>query len=167
MGDFLGNTSGENILGESQSLVLSPFAKAANESGIEKLPFVAFIGKRKGYIQLATSTQIERFQDLPASIFLSAKAWASILEGDPSLDNQALQDRVLPESALKIYWFILSDVVPHLHIHLYPRWGVEEAKGINLFQERDNPKHLYPWTSSLRESLASWAKAHHVYVQEV
>ncbi|MBY0404674.1 MAG: hypothetical protein K2X66_12295 [Cyanobacteria bacterium] len=162
MDNSLGNIFGENNLRASQTLAPSPFVQVASELGSEKMPFVAFIGKRKGYVQLATSSQIEQFQKLPESLFVAAQAWASTLEGGSFPENHAILER-----ALKIYWFILSDVVPHLHIHLYPRWGEEEAKGINLFQERDNPKHFYPWTSSLRDALTSWSKAHHILVHDV
>jgi hypothetical protein len=121
----------------------SPFINQTSRS------LIALCGKRDGYIQLATSQFIENYHELPASLHLAGLDWAKTLE--------AL-------GAKRVYWFILSEQVRHLHIHLYPRWSDEEAdRGITLFEKRDT----FPqpeWSLSVTEALHDWGKQHDVYL---
>ena len=95
----------------------SPFAHVANKG----IALVAIKGMRKGYVQLATCDVIETYEQLPLALLEAAKAWAVILE---------------KHGAKRVYWMTLSEVVTHLHIHLYPRWADDALKGIPLFEER-------------------------------
>jgi diadenosine tetraphosphate (Ap4A) HIT family hydrolase len=98
-----------------------------------ELPFVAIKGLRNGYIQLASSTLQETYEEL-----------------------EALQ-------AKRVYWLTLSEAVPHLHIHLYPRWFETEPKGLSLFEQRNQePQPL--WNEPTLKKLEQWAKQFNVHL---
>jgi hypothetical protein len=121
----------------------SPFVNPAPH------PLVALCGKRGGYLQVATSTFIDRYQELPTSLNLAALEWAKTLE---------------MMGAKRVYWFILSEQVRHLHIHLYPRWSDDEAlRGIQLFENRESLPQP-DWSPSLHDALTDWANRHDVYL---
>lgn len=109
-------------------------------------PLVALKGKRAGYIQLATTTEVTQYQHLPAELFIAAQSWAAILE---------------QHQAKRIYWLTVAEVVQHLHIHLYPRWTDEESKGISLFEARNIPNQP-KWTPELSNLLIQWATKYNV-----
>jgi hypothetical protein len=112
-------------------------------------PLVALCGTRGGYIQVATSTYIDRYQELPTALHMAAQEWAKTLE--------ALE-------AKRIYWFILSEQVRHLHIHLYPRWSDEETlRGIELFEARESLPQP-GWSTPLLEALEDWSNRHDVHL---
>ena len=105
-------------------------------------PLVALCGPRKGYLQIAPSQEITQYQDLPKSLFEAAQHWAIALE---------------QLGAKRIYWITLSEAVPHLHIHLYPRWSEDEPKGLVLFEQRNTmPQPL--WTDPVEQALVTWAR---------
>lgn len=112
-------------------------------------PLVAIRGTRNGYIMLAPSRELVNYVDLPDSLLLAAKAWAIALEklGSP-----------------RAYWITLSELTPHLHIHLFPRWPEDTLKGIPLFESRDSAPQP-AWTSQLDEALAAWATQFSVEVK--
>ncbi|HEY9687696.1 MAG TPA: hypothetical protein V6C52_12040 [Coleofasciculaceae cyanobacterium] len=104
-------------------------------------PLVALKGKRNGYLMLATSQEILQYAELPDSLLTSAKTWAATLE---------------KMGAPRVYWMTLSEVTPHLHIHLYPRWSEDDLKGIPLFEAREsNPQPA--WTELTEAALDKWA----------
>lgn len=105
---------------------------------------VAIKGERAGYIQIAASSEVTLYQDLPEEILIAAKNWAVELE---------------KMGAKKVYWITLSEVVTHLHIHLYPRWTDNEAKGLPLFEKR-NTAPQPAWTTEMLLCLNAWADAH-------
>ncbi len=109
-------------------------------------PLVALAGTRNGYIQLSTARLITQYAELPPELFLAAQAWAARLE--------AL-------GAKRVYWITLSEVVTHLHIHLYPRWSDDEDRGVSLFEQRDNTPQP-AWASDVNTALTDWANTHQV-----
>jgi diadenosine tetraphosphate (Ap4A) HIT family hydrolase len=105
---------------------------------------VAVKGLRGGYLQLAQPEDIRQYGDLSDALFLAARDWAARLE--------AL-------GAERVYWLMLADVVPHLHLHLYPRWPEDTTKGIPLFEAR-NTSPQPTWTEPLETALTEWVEAH-------
>jgi hypothetical protein len=104
-------------------------------------PLVALKGKRNGYLMLATSQEIFQYAGLPDSLLIAAKTWAATLE---------------KMGAPRVYWITLSEMTPHLHIHLYPRWPEDILKGIPLFEAREsNPQPA--WTELMEAALDKWA----------
>jgi diadenosine tetraphosphate (Ap4A) HIT family hydrolase len=117
-----------------------------------QLPLIALKGNRKGYLQLAPSEEITSFQQLSLQFFQAAQAWATHLED---------------LGAKRIYWITLSEVVPHLHIHLYPRWREDEPKGLALFEKRDEmPQPLWPEDPfhEINQVLNRWAREYSVCI---
>lgn len=111
-------------------------------------PLVAIQGKRCGYVQLAPSKVITTYQDLPEALFIAAKTWAAVLED---------------LGAKRVYWITLSEMVPHLHIHLYPRWSDKEERGISLFEQRND--HAQPlWTPDIQEAFTCWLQEHQIHL---
>jgi hypothetical protein len=104
-------------------------------------PLVALKGKRNGYLMLATSQEIFQYAELPDSLLIAAKTWAATLE---------------KMGAPRVYWMTLSEVTPHLHIHLYPRWPEDNMKGIPLFEARETSPQL-AWTELMEAALDKWA----------
>lgn len=111
-------------------------------------PLAALRGRRNGYVQLATSQLVTAYSELPAELLMAARDWAVRLE--------AL-------GAKRVYWITLSEAVRHLHIHLYPRWDDEEARGIPLFEQRESEPQP-PWSTDLQTALSDWAKVHAVEI---
>jgi len=114
----------------------SPFVRSTEKK------LVAIKGLRAGYLQIATPKEITHYAELPVELFDVARQWAAMLE---------------EFGAKRIYWITLSEQVQHLHIHLYPRWNDEEAKGLDLFQQRDNLQQP-PWSTELEEILRLWVE---------
>lgn len=110
---------------------------------------VAIRGMRRGYIQLAQPQEVTSYQDLSDEWLKAARAWAATLE--------AL-------GAKRVLWIMLSEMVPHLHLHVYPRWTDEEVRGIALFEQREQAPQP-AWDAATESALASWAAAHRVAVQ--
>ena len=110
--------------------------------------FVVLKGNRNGYIQLATSNEITSYQGLTPDLMQVALSWCQILEKN---------------GAKRVYWVTLSEAVRHLHIHLYPRWLDEEAKGIELFESRDNLCQP-DWTEPIHQVLEEWANNYDVAI---
>lgn len=110
------------------------------------LPMVALRGKRNGYIMLAPTQEITTYSELPPNVLLAAKDWAATLErlGSP-----------------RTYWMTLSEVTPHLHIHLFPRWSEDSLKGVPLFESRETLPQP-GWTEAVQNALAQWAQQHQV-----
>jgi diadenosine tetraphosphate (Ap4A) HIT family hydrolase len=128
----------------AQGTVPNPF------SGYESThkPLVAVKGARNGYLQLAPTQLTEHYGDLPPTLFAAATDWARILE---SLGAQ------------RVYWVMLAEVVPHLHLHLYPRWTPDEPKGLPLFEARESAPQP-AWTGTTQAALLQWAETHSVHV---
>lgn len=120
----------------------SPFAVDTRKE------LVAILGKRNGYIQLATRDSIETYADWSDAPLQAAKAWAIQLEalGSP-----------------RIYWITLSEEVRHLHIHLFPRWKADTLKGVALFETR-NTEPQPDWEAPVLTALAQWAEQFDVEV---
>lgn len=109
---------------------------------------VALCSLRGGYVQLAPAREVTRYRELPEELFLAARDWAARLE---------------ELGARRVYWITLSEVVRHLHIHLYPRWSDDEPKGLALFEQRE----ALPQPAWSRETLAelkAWRQAFSVHV---
>ncbi|MEB3288237.1 MAG: hypothetical protein VKJ04_12155 [Vampirovibrionales bacterium] len=126
----------------------SPFDVSCTE------PFVALQGKRKGYIQLAPAKRITTYRQLPPRFFEAAQDWAACLE--ESLASP------------RVYWITLSEEVPHLHVHLYPRWPQDEDKqdeqrGLPLFEARESSPQP-AWDALTKKALEEWAKRFDVYL---
>src|SRR5688572_26984434 len=119
-----------------KNLLESPFAIETDA------PLVAIKGPRCGYLQLSTNAIHTRYADLPMRLFQASQAWASRLE---------------QLGAPRVYWITLSEVVTHLHIHLYHRWPEDTEKGVPLFEARE--KQPQPaWTDAVEAALVTWAK---------
>lgn len=134
------------MLHSTQNQTQSPFALSDTQVA-EQL--VAISGLRSGYIQLATREPFSHYEQLPISLFEAAKAWAAILER---------------QGAPRVYWITLSEVVTHLHIHLYPRWPEDTRKGITLFEGREKTPQP-PWSEEVVKALTDWANRYGVYVK--
>lgn len=111
-------------------------------------PLVAVQGARNGYIMLAPSAEITDYASLPDAMPLAAKAWAAQLE---------------QLGAPRAYWITLSEVTPHLHIHIFPRWLEDSLKGIPLFESRDTAPQP-EWTPAVTQALEVWAKTYQVEI---
>jgi len=119
----------------------SPFIHSTEKS------LVALQGQRNGYVQLSTPTEVTRYTNLPPALFTAATAWAAALE---------------TLGAKKVYWLMLSDVVPHLHLHLYPRWAEDTQRGTALFDARNEPQPA--WDCATTDALEAWAEKHSVHL---
>lgn len=123
-------------------MTASPFAVETEK------PFVALLGKRNGYIQVATTTEATTYAELNPRLMLVAYHWCQQLE--------AL-------GAKRVYWITLSEAVPHLHVHLYPRWFANEVKGVELFNQRENePQPL--WNEPTKKQSEQWAEQYNVHM---
>jgi diadenosine tetraphosphate (Ap4A) HIT family hydrolase len=119
----------------------NPFSAATTDR-----PLVALCGQRNGYVMIAPRQVIVHYDGLPDAILLAAKTWASRLE---------------QLGAPRAYWITLSEVTPHLHIHIFPRWPEDSRTGIALFEQRDiDPQPA--WTRSVQAALHQWAQDHDV-----
>lgn len=115
---------------------VNPFTAVSTDK-----PLVAVKGRRNGYLMLATRQEIQKYDEIPEDLLAAAWAWAITLEG---------------LGAEKVYWMMLSEVNPHLHIHLFPRWPEDTVKGIQLFEGRDSA--IQPaWTDAVNAALQEWA----------
>lgn len=111
-------------------------------------PIVALAGKRNGYLMIAPSQAIVNYDLLPETPLLAAKAWAGRLEqlGSP-----------------RAYWIVLSELTPHLHIHIFPRWPEDSLKGLPLFEAREHDPQPQ-WTPVVQEALRCWAQEYQVEI---
>lgn len=125
-------------------MAINPFLTQTDQ------PFVAILGSRAGYLKIATVQEATQYAQLPDSLFHAAKAWAAILQA---------------HGAKRVYWLTLSEVVTHLHIHLYPRWSDDEPKGLPLFESRNEPNQP-KWSLELKTALNHWASEHQVHLIE-
>ncbi len=111
-------------------------------------PLVAIRGARAGYLMVASRREVFRYQDIPQAVFEAARSWAETLE---------------QLGACRVYWLVLSEVTPHYHIHVFPRWPQDGLKGIPLFEARDSAPQPY-WTAPLEEALLRWQEKFGVFV---
>lgn len=109
---------------------------------------VAVCGRRGGYVQLAPAQEITQYRALPEELFLAARDWAARLED---------------LGAQRVYWITLSEVVRHLHIHLYPRWSEEETKGLALFEQRESLPQP-EWQPETLAALDDWRRKFSVHL---
>lgn len=134
---------------QQTTILDSPFVIATDK------PLVAIVGSatgsRRGYIQLATAKVTTSYADLPDNLFLAAKSWASLCE---------------QLGAERIYWLTFSEVVRHLHIHLYPRWPEDNLRGPALFEARQQPEQP-PWLADDLKALDTWAAQWQVHLMDV
>ena len=119
----------------------SPFTHSTEK------PLVAIQGQRRGWVQLSTPTEITHYADLPPVLFTAATAWAAALE---------------TLGAPKVHWIMFSETVPHLHLHLYPRWAEDTARGTALFDARNEPQPA--WDCATTDALEAWAAKHNVHL---
>lgn len=103
---------------------------------------------RRGYLMIASRQEVFRYADIPEAVFAAARAWAETLE--------AL-------GAARVYWLVLSEVTPHYHVHVFPRWNDEEPRGIPLFESRDTSPQP-AWNLDTQAALEQWALKHQVEV---
>ncbi len=123
---------------------INPFQAQTNK------PFIAIKSRRNGYLQLSESRSVVNYSELSPNLLLVAKAWATKLE---------------EFGAKRVYWIIYSEQVSQIHIHLFPRWTDEEARGADLFATRnENPQPA--WTEKCEEGLFSWAEQYQVFMLE-
>jgi diadenosine tetraphosphate (Ap4A) HIT family hydrolase len=113
-------------------------------------PLVALKETRNGYITIATSQNVEHYAEWSSHILQAAHAWAMTLE---------------KSGCPRAYWITLSEMVRHLHIHIFPRWPEDTLKGIMLFESRNT--ELQPtWTPQISTALEQWAKEFNVKIIE-
>ncbi len=128
---------------QSKTSVNNPFPQAPTGYNLACLK-----GERNGNIQLATTKEVLHYKDLPSDVLIAAQDWAIELE---------------TLGAKKVYWLTLAEMLPHLHIHLYPRWETDTLKGVALFEQRETePQPI--WETNTTEALARWAKKHSVFI---
>ncbi len=109
--------------------------------------FIALKGQTNGYLQIAPAEFTDNFNNLNPQIFLIAQTWAQELE---------------QLGAKKVYWITLSEIVTHLHIHVFPRWSDQEVKGLDLFALRE--ECLWPWNENTNKALNAWADKNQIAV---
>lgn len=121
----------------------SPFLGHSTQS-----KFVVIKGRRCGYIQLASAEEIVNYSDLSPLLFLAAHEWMKALE---------------KFGAKRVYFILLSEEVKHIHIHLYPRWEEQEAKGLDLFAQREQ-KNQPIWSQEINSLLDKWAEENNIFI---
>jgi diadenosine tetraphosphate (Ap4A) HIT family hydrolase len=114
------------------------------------LPYVARVEGRLGYVQFATREYISTFAELPLELLAICQKWASLLEAHPECE--------------RVYWVLLSEQVPHLHYHLYPRLTSDALKGTALFDDRFNLQHQPAWPAELKEKLHAFCNTEGVHL---
>lgn len=107
-------------------------------------PLIAIIGKRAGYLQIASSQQGNQHSEVPSSLFLASQAWSAFLQTQ--------------EEVSKVYWLQFSEVVSHLHWHLYPRFVGDAFKGTDAFEKRHTPEACQAWALHWQAGLYQWAE---------
>jgi hypothetical protein len=55
-----------------------------------------------------------------------------------------------------VYWITLSELTPHKHIHVFPRWPEDSDQGLPLFESRYQPGQP-EWTETARTALENWS----------
>jgi hypothetical protein len=116
----------------------------------EKRPFVAIVGKRAGYVQIATSRETTQQAEVPLALFDACQAWSAFLQTQ--------------ENVAKVYWLQFSEVVEHLHWHLYPRFTHDTLKGTDAFNARHTSEAQVPWDLHWQTALFQWANRYDVAV---
>lgn len=116
----------------------------------EKRPFVAIVGKRAGYVQIATSRETSQHAAVPLALFDACQAWSAFLQSQ--------------EQVAKVYWLQFSEVVEHLHWHLYPRFSQDVLKGTDAFNARHTPEAQMSWDLHWQAGLFQWAKRYDVAI---
>jgi diadenosine tetraphosphate (Ap4A) HIT family hydrolase len=128
--------------------MISPFAQPST-----LLPFVVIPGKRAGYIQLAPSQETNQHAEVPTQLFEAAQTWCAFLQTQQNVE--------------KIYWLQFSEVVSHLHWHLYPRFEGDTLKGTAAFEARNDEGQHMPWPTHWQEALKQWASRYGCYLHDV
>jgi|GEM_PF-1890719 len=113
-----------------------------------KLPLVAIVGARAGYMQIAPSQITDDHGAVPEQLFIAGQHWASFLQTQ--------------ENVAKIYWLEFSEVVAHLHWHLYPRFSDDILKGPDAFNARNHAEHQPEWPLHWQAAVYQWAERFHV-----
>lgn len=103
---------------------------------------------RAGYVQFASPSLSTTFATLPPVVLQVAHAWACQLEQWPNVE--------------RVYWFLLSEQVRHLHYHLFPRFANDTLRGTALFDARFEASHSPEWTQEQRLCLEQFCHQHHV-----
>ena len=112
--------------------------------------FIAIVGKRAGYIQIATNGETTAHAEIPLDLLNACQAWSSFLQTQ--------------ESIAKVYWLQFSEVVEHLHWHLYPRFIHDLLKGTDAFNARHTHEAESPWDLHWQAALFQWAKRYDVEI---
>jgi diadenosine tetraphosphate (Ap4A) HIT family hydrolase len=111
-------------------------------------PVVGIPGKRQGYLMIASAREVFRYADIPDAVFSAARSWAVTVE---------------ELGAQRVYWIVLSEVTPHYHIHVFPRWPHDSGKGIPLFESRDSDPQP-AWEEPASACLERWAREWDVHL---
>ncbi|XVJ50933.1 MAG: hypothetical protein HEQ32_02120 [Vampirovibrio sp.] len=111
---------------------------------------VAMVGPRAGYLQIAPRVVTSEHAEVPPLLFQACQTWASFLQ------TQA--------SVAKVYWLQWSEVVTHLHWHLYPRWVEDPLKGVEAFNARHDLTAQRPWDLHWQMALYQWAERYSVTI---
>jgi diadenosine tetraphosphate (Ap4A) HIT family hydrolase len=115
--------------------------------------FVAIPGKRAGYVQLAPARETHSHAEVPMRLFEAAQAWCAFMQTQASVQ--------------RMYWLQFSEVVAHLHWHLYPRFEGDTLKGPAAFEARNDEAQHMPWPLHWQEALRQWATSYDVYMHDV
>jgi hypothetical protein len=113
-------------------------------------PFVALVGKRAGYVQVAPNRNITQHAAVPLALFDACQAWSAFLQSQ--------------EQVAKVYWVQFSEVVEQLHWHLYPRFSQDALKGTQAFEARNDPSAAVSWELHWQAALWQWAKRYDIAV---
>lgn len=127
-----------------------PFACPTASNPPTPYSLVAIKGQRGGYVQLAPAHPVTTYGDTSPEIFLAARDWATRME-----------THIM--GIARMYWLTFSEVVPHFHIHLYPRYRADTLKGTALFEAREEP--VQPgWSPEQEALLTAWCQQWGVFL---
>jgi hypothetical protein len=105
---------------------------------------IAIVGQRAGYLQMASSQEGHQHSEVPSSLFLASQAWSAFLQTQ--------------EEIAKVYGLQFSEVVSHLHWHLYPRFVGDKWRGTDAFEKRNTPEAWRAWPLHWQAAVYQWAK---------